>query len=95
MNRIFCDGTYIFGIDRDNSGTLDSGYEILWLRGYDAFEILHNVDYYEGVFDGVSTNDPLWKDALVMDSHYNYYHPDELGIKAVNYFYDVQRFGDD
>ena len=96
MNRSLCDGTYILGIDRDNSGTLDSGYEILWLRGYDAFDILHNIDYYEGVHDGVfDENDPLWMDALVMDSDYNYYHPEDLAIKKVDYLSDVQRFEDD
>ncbi len=97
LDRNLCEGTYIIGIDRNGNGALDSGYEIMWLPGYDAFQILHNIDYYEGVYDGVfDTSDPLWTDALVMDSDYNYYHPEDLGIKAVDYHgSDIQRFADD
>ena len=96
MDRNLCDGMYILGIDQNNNGALDSGYEILWLPGFDAFELLHNLDYYNGVYDGVfNSDDPLWKDALVMDSDYQYYHPEEFGIHSVNYYYGVQRFDDD
>ena len=97
MERNLCDGTYLLGIDRNDNGVLDSGYEIMWLQKFDAFQILHNIDYYEGTYDGLfDADDPLWKDALVMDSDYNYYHPEDLGIKAVNYHgSDIQRFADD
>ena len=97
MNRNLCEGTYILGIDRNSNGKLDSGYEIMWHHDFDAFQLLHNIDYYEGTYDGFfDSEDPLWADALVMNSDYDHHHPEDLGIKAVSYHgSDMNRFADD